>query len=200
MKNRASLERKMLSYFGLIAAASLLITLEFVYAIQTSTPKAPSTRVVVAKPDVSDRVELLRNLRNKALLMFAVQASVTLIVLVMFMRRITGPLQHMVETSRLIAEGDLSRTIKVRSADEIGLLGETINGLTSDIQEIVAFGMSTEAALSRATDRLSALMDDRPEARMELEEMRLRLDSFKEIVSGFKLFPAPASQGEVDRK
>lgn len=36
MKKGSTLERQMLSYFGLIAAASLLITVEFVWVLQTA--------------------------------------------------------------------------------------------------------------------------------------------------------------------
>ena len=141
MKKRSSLERKMLSYFGLIAAASIFITLQFIYAIHKATP-GPEAMQFTSEEAGRTAVQVvgaLAWLQKKAVLMGVVQAAVTLIVLIMFMRRITGPLQHMVEKSRLISDGDLSQTVHVRSRDEIGLLGETINGLTSNIQEIVAY-------------------------------------------------------------
>ena len=149
MKKSYTLERKMLSYFGLIAAASLLITFEFVWAIRGATPELEAfTRSPEAGLDAGMSViNALTSLQNKALLMCVVQAVVTLIVLIMFMRRITGPLQQMVESSRAISDGDLSQTIRIRSKDEIGLLGDTINGLTSNIQEIVALGSTTEESL-----------------------------------------------------
>ena len=75
------------------------------------------------------------------------QAVFTLIVLVMLIRRITDPLQQMIDKAWLISEGDLSRTIPVLRNDEIGLLAETINGLTSNVQELVAFGLSAESSL-----------------------------------------------------
>ncbi len=149
MRNRSSLERKMLSYFGLIAAASLLITIEFVWAIREATPQPMAAVEISSAP--SSALDAVRHrmetLRGKAVLMCVVQATVTLIVLIMFMRRITGPLQQMVEEAKVISDGDLSRTIPVRTRDEIGLIGETINGLTSNIQEIVALGLSTEASM-----------------------------------------------------
>ena len=46
MKKRSSLERKMLSYFGLIAAASLLITIEFLWAIRVTTPQTEQDLVM----------------------------------------------------------------------------------------------------------------------------------------------------------
>ncbi|MGB6063807.1 MAG: HAMP domain-containing protein [Desulfomonilaceae bacterium] len=192
MKKESSLERKMLSYFGLIAAASLLITVEFVWAIRAATPL-----VAAGKSAFSATVALqaarrsMESLQNKALLMFVVQAVVTLIVLIMFMRRITSPLQEMVEEAKNISEGDLSRTIPVHSQDEIGLIGETINSLTSNIQEIVSLGLSTEAAMRTPLSHLRQLLDGNSESAKQLDYMEAKLDSFKDIAECFKLLPPP---------
>ena len=132
--------------------------------------------------------------------MCVVQAVVTLIVLIMFMRRITGPLQHMVESSRIIAEGDLRQTIQVRSRDEIGLLGETINGLTSNIQEIVALGMTTESSLRTPIEDLREHLKSDPESLQYVSEIEAKLDGFKWLVEDFKLFPAPTADPDDDGK
>lgn len=199
MKTRYTLERKMLSYFGLIAAASLLITVEFVWAIRAATPH-PATMAqysVEAAGAVKETADALDALRNKALLMCAVQAVVTLIVLIMFMRRITGPLQQMVEHSQVISEGDLSRTIPVRGRDELGMLGETINGLTSNIQEIVALGLSTESSLRESVHGLRERLGPDDKAQRYVDEIEAELDGFRMIVADFKLFPAPLTEEEA---
>lgn len=189
----SSLERKMLSYFGLIAAASLLITVEFVYAIHEATPDFAAVATdPQAALDSAGRIEgSLRALRNKAFLMCVVQAAVTLIVLVMFMRRITSPLQHMVETATLISEGDLSRTIRIRTKDEIGLLGDTINGLTSNMQEIVTLASSVADSVSSDVKALRTVSEGNPEFRARLDEIEGKLRGFRELVADFTLFPAP---------
>lgn len=198
MKKRYTLERKMLSYFGLIAAASLLITVEFVWAIRAATP-LPATvsgYPAVEAGAIKATVTALDSLRDKALLMCAVQAIVTLIVLIMFMRRITGPLQQMVEHSQTIAEGDLSRTLPVRSKDELGMLAETINGLTSNIQEIVALGLSTESSLRESLQALRERVGVNEDTQNYIAEMESHLDAFGLIVSDFKLFAAPLSEDD----
>jgi methyl-accepting chemotaxis protein len=202
MKKSTSIERKMLSYFGLIAAASLLITVEFMYAIHAATPdpEALAAEQSVDKLDmVASLTEQMYSLRNKAALMFVVQVSVTLIVLIMFMRRITGPLQHMVETSRVISEGDLSKTVRIRTRDEIGMLGETINGLTSNIQEIVAYGQTVELSIERPLGSLEERLRDDPESLAQLKEIEATLGGFKDLMDSFTLFPAPPAETEGDR-
>ena len=201
MKKRSSLERKMLSYFGLIAAASLLITIEFLWAISVATPQPE-----LIGQSASLCLESLRaitlgleSLQKKALLMFVVQVVVTLIVLIMFMRRITGPLQRMVEETGAISEGDLSRIIRIERKDEIGLLGETINGLTSNIQEIVALGLSTESDVHALIDELQTCHAGDPVCRQRLNEIRNRLYGYRDILNDFTLLPAPLAAAESEK-
>jgi len=203
MKRHSTLERQMLTYFGLIAVASLFITVEFVWAIQTAISEAGA--LTHASPEVeltgARVLKVLRVLRNKAFLMFVVQAVVTLIVFIMLMRKITGPLQQMVEQAKVICEGDLSRTIEICKRDEIGLLGETINALTSNIQEIVAFGLTTDSAVRIPLEYLQAHIGDDSKYREQLDKIEESLAGFRSILEDFKLFPAPLTktQGEKNR-
>jgi len=191
-KKRSLLERQMLSYFGLIAMASMLITGEFVWAVQVIMSKTESLAGGAAGGGwASPVLKALLDLQNKSLLMGVVQAVVTLIVLIMFTRKITGPLQQMVDQSRLIAEGDLSRTISIRRRDEIGLLGETINGLTSNIQEIVAYGLATDTATRSALEDLRAKLDGDPAVAEPLKKIESQLCSMRALLEGFQLLPAP---------
>ncbi len=202
MKRRSTLERQMLTYFGLIAAASLLITVEFVWALQSVMFEAEVLTYASASSDRAGQavISALRALRNKALLMCVVQAVVTLIVLIMFIRRITGPLQQMIKYSRMISQGDLSRTIEIHRRDEIGLVGETINGLTSNIQEIVAFGLSTECSMRPSLEELRTRIGGDPVCSERLNEMEERLAGFRAILTDFKLFPPPQAERKADEK
>ncbi len=185
MKKHSSLERKMLSYFGLIAAASLLITVEFVIAIRSAALNANTL-------ESGSLFHVLESLRYKAVLMCVVQVVVTLIVLIMFIRRITGPLQTMVEQAEIVAQGDLSQTIRVSGKDEIALLAETINGLTSNLQEIVGLSLSTDLAMRSSIAHLKAKSPE-PEFRERLTEIEERLDQLRSVLEEFKLLPPPGA-------
>ncbi len=90
MKKRSTLERQMFTYFGLIAAASLLIMGEFLWAIQTSMTKAQAlthASTLSEFPGHEAIIMELGSLRNKAVIMCVVQAVVTLTVLIMFLGR-----------------------------------------------------------------------------------------------------------------
>jgi len=203
MKKQSTLERQMFTYFGLIAAASLLIMGEFVWAIQTSMTKARAIAQTSTLLDFSvyDAILLeLVGLRNKAFLMCIVQAVVTLTVLIMFLRRITGPLQKLIEHSRMISEGDLTRTIEVIRKDEIGLLGDTINELTVNIQEIVAYGLSLEVSLRSLLAELYARTENDLFFHQQLDEIANRLSGFKNFLEIFKISPSSGGLTEVGKK
>jgi methyl-accepting chemotaxis protein len=203
MQTRSTLKRQMFTYFGLIAAASLLITGEFVWAIQTSMTKAQAIVYTSTLSDLTAHEAILKELRvlrNKAFLMGIVQAVVTLIVLIMFLGRITRPLQKLISHSTMISEGDLSRPIEVRRNDEIGLLGGTINELMINIQEIVAYGLSMESSLRSMFEELRTPMGDDPVSRKQLEEIADRLSGFKNFLEAFKLFPPPKALTEEGKK
>lgn len=201
MRKRSTLERQMLSYFGLIAAASLLITVEFVWALKIAMSESQR---LINSSGVSENVGTaiitsLEVLRNKAFLMGVVQAVVTLIVLVMFIKRITGPLQLMVEESRHISDGDLSRTIGIGKRDEIGLMGETINGLTSNIQEIVAFGLSAGDAVRDPLEKLRKRVGNDSECQEQLDRIDEILGGFNCLLKDFTLLPAPLEERIKDK-
>lgn len=69
--------------------------------------------------------------------MVAIIMVVTLIVLTMFIKNISEPLQHMIDKSRKILSGDLSRTVKIQSGNELAELGTIINEMSSNLQEIL---------------------------------------------------------------
>jgi methyl-accepting chemotaxis protein len=193
MPKHSTIERQMLTYFGFIAAASLLITVEFVWAVRiimSGTLLQPPAGGTGPEQIIAS----LATLQSKAMLMGVVQAVVTLIVLVMLIRRITGPLKHMVDQSRLISEGDLSRTVQISRRDELGLLAETINGLTSNIHEIVAFGLSTDASVRASLAALRARLEDDPESRAQLDQLNDRISGLSGFLEGFQLLPEPSAK------
>jgi methyl-accepting chemotaxis protein len=195
MKKRSSLERKMLSYFGLIAAASLLISIEFILAIRQAEINANTFSTLNMGPQetIAAVIQGLEWLGSKALLMCGVQVVVTFIVLIMFIRRITGPLQDMVERAEIISAGDLTQTVHVPGTDEIALLAETINGLTSNIQEIVQLALVNDEAMRSSLEDLKQQINGNAEVQRSISHMESKLDLLKDFLGEFKLLLPPPS-------
>ena len=142
MRNkRYSLQRMMIVYFLLIGFAAVLVGVEFV-----SDAGSPELREgLLQNFEKFSNGEMPENrvfdplvrLKNKALLMIGIILFVTIIVLFMFIKNITEPLQHMIEISEKISGGDLRRTIRIHSGNELAELGNVINELSSNLQEIL---------------------------------------------------------------
>jgi PAS domain S-box-containing protein len=61
-------------------------------------------------------------------------AVLVIIGIVLATRALTGPIQSLVEGTRLIAAGDLTARIPVKSSDEMGVLAESFNQMVEQLQ------------------------------------------------------------------
>ncbi|MGB7295259.1 MAG: ATP-binding protein [Candidatus Aminicenantales bacterium] len=79
-----------------------------------------------------------KEIRRTRLMLILIGCSGFLLGLVgagVLARRITGPLKTLVEGTHRISKGDFSKTIPVRSEDEIGGLARSFNEMTRDLLE-----------------------------------------------------------------
>ncbi|MEN6438235.1 MAG: HAMP domain-containing protein [Syntrophobacter sp.] len=156
---KGSLQRTMIIYFLLMSFASLLITVEFVFDVHGSELRSALIQnfqklsLGEILPDTA--FQPVQALRNKAILMVALSLIVVLVLLTMFIKNITEPLQHMIKTSRLIAAGDLSQTVQVRARNELAEMGNTVNDLTSNLQEMLLLSGDMCASVDQFTHELS---------------------------------------------
>jgi len=159
---KSSLQRTMIVYFLLISFASFLIAAEFIYDVNSKELRSELTQNLERlssgqiQPDAA--FQPIQALRNKALLMVALFLVVVLILLTMFIRNITEPLQHMVEVTKLIAVGDLSQTISISAKNELAEMGNTVNELTSNLQEIILLSKDTCATVDQFTAEISDVL------------------------------------------
>jgi len=73
--------------------------------------------------------------RAAAAMFFAVVSLLAIPFL--FIRNIVAPLEELLSVSRKITEGYLKETVPIRNKDEIGKIGEQINALSVNLQEIL---------------------------------------------------------------
>ena len=73
------------------------------------------------------------------LLLLAIVAFSIAMTLYFFVKDIANPLDGMIMAAKRIRDGHLSATVPVVSKDEIGQLGDIINDLTANLQEVLLF-------------------------------------------------------------
>ena len=100
-KSRYSLQRTMIIYFLLIGFASLLVGVEFLADFQSGALKQQLwENINNPRTEQLDREVIfapIDRLRSKAILMVGIVMFVMVIVLTMFIKNITEPLQHMIK-------------------------------------------------------------------------------------------------------
>ena len=185
------LELKMMNYFLLIAIAAILIGFEFYLQLSDLDYLKSLYADYVAdgdKQSIDDFPAAIAHLRDKIAIMFVVLSGVAAIVMLMFIKNITLPLGKMITISKAINQGDLSHYIEIEQKDEIGELGQAINELTSNFQELASLTMATceqlDASLNSASEKLD---NDIPATREELESMRQEIAMLEEFLNEITL-------------
>ncbi|MES0326581.1 MAG: HAMP domain-containing protein [Gammaproteobacteria bacterium] len=193
MKQTQKLETILLNYFLLIAIAAMMIGVEFYFemskpGLQQEICASPTVinEIVNLTPD--NESAALSDLRNKIVVMFGVLTIVMAIVMMMFVKNITRPLQRTLDTAELINDGDLSQVINIETHDEVGQLGIVINELTSNFQEIASSTAGMINTIESRIDELAkTLDDDATDSTKQITLIRHELDSLRMFIDSFNL-------------
>lgn len=73
--------------------------------------------------------------RNDYVLLYSLATIAVVLLGYLIARIIVNPLARLVNTSRAIAEGDLTRRTEIKSRDEIGVLASTFDVMTENLQQ-----------------------------------------------------------------
>lgn len=76
--------------------------------------------------------------RDLFVVIFSVGVALVVVVGVFVAGRIIRPIFELVRLSRAVSQGDLTRRAEVHSADEIGILSETFNEMTAQLESYTA--------------------------------------------------------------
>ena len=193
MTNR--LEVRLINYFLLIAMAAIMIGVEFFFEMNRPDLKyeicnSTEEQVIMDNNQQSqyESETTISDLRNKIVIMFGVLTIVVAIVMMMFIKNITMPLQKMSDVAQSINQGDLSQIVPIEHQDEIGMVGNAINELTSNLQEITTFTFSTAMQAKTELDALAEkISQNKLPDNQEIESIQENLKILIEFADSFAL-------------
>ena len=198
-KSRYSLQRTMIIYFLLIGFASLLVGVEFI--IDTNRPELKKLLISNFEKNLENQMEIdevfdpIDKLKNKAILMIAIIMFVMIIVLTMFIKNITEPLQHMIEASKEISKGDLSQTITIEAKNELAELGNAINEMSSNLQEILMLSRNMCLSGNDFVAKTSFIQEHqqlKPEeisaVGKEIQNLKKEIDMLSEVIEFYSFY------------
>ena len=178
----------MIIYFLLIGFASILVGGEFLSETQGAKLREDliSGFEQYSNKKISEDAlfQPIDRLRNKAILMIVVVLCVVIVVLTMFIKNITEPLQHMIELAQDISKGDLSQTIEIKSNNELAKLGNVINEMSSNLQEITLLSKNLCQSGDDFVTQVGTILKKPAIGRKEVESLNMCLNNFN---SDFKM-------------
>ena len=140
-QRKTSLKRKMVFYFLMVAIANVFLAIELLWEIRSESYRAMVIKQVTIIKNGDLPVEhifsIMDGLTEKFIIMVGILIIVSAVVLFLYVIQIASPIQYMLDKAKKIAQGDLSLTIDLKSQDEIADLGNLINDLTVNLQEII---------------------------------------------------------------
>lgn len=203
-RTRASLQRTMIIYFLLIGFASLLVGVEFI--VETHSHQIKTQLLENISQYTKGQIEQdqllapLSRLRSKAILMVGIVLLVMVIVLTMFIKNITEPLQHMIELSKKISGGDLSPTVVINTNDELAQLGNVINEMSSNLQEIILLSQNMCASGKSFVDRARQQLTPSTVTKDAVLQLRSAVDALEDEVTTLDEVIAYFNFYTVDRR
>ncbi len=91
--------------------------------------------ILLVEVDKAEAFASIMRLRIYTIIMGIVSAIVVIAIAIIVSKRVTWPIQKLVEGTKRIASGDLGFKIPTRSKDEIGFLATSFNDMTSQLGE-----------------------------------------------------------------
>lgn len=101
-----------------------------------------------------------KEVRTTAFIVAIISFIVGGILLTLLVNSIIKPLSVLRGHANEIAKGDLTNTTNVKSRDEIGLLANTFNAMTSNLKSLIRETMNSSTELSSSSQQLSATVEE----------------------------------------
>ena len=195
-KERITIGRRMIIYLMIIVLTVLTLGIEFMYEVGDENLRESilenASLLTAGKITEAEAMKPLIHLRNKVMLLLAIQVFITSVVLVIFVKKITLPLRRMFQVSARISTGDLKDAMPVYTNDEIGRMGEFINDLISDFGEVVGHVRVCATSGLDSLDNIRECFIDpdgaEAAAYRETEHLRRSLVQLREMTEDFTLF------------
>jgi methyl-accepting chemotaxis protein len=199
-----SLRHQMMLYFVFIAVVSATLAIELTVLVRgPSVCQAILDATGVGSEYIQPVEGVLNYLLAKIGLAFGILVLTVLLVLTLFIKRVTIPLETILDGAARISRGDLSVNLRVHTHDELGRLASLVNELAANYQEILRI---IEHDVDAAREKLHA-MDNLPQAELPQEQRAAAttevgeiLDDLRSIVDDFhgNYFDGDGHDGDGD--
>ncbi len=187
-----------LRYMGIIITTMLLVAFGVGWTIyHTSWSKIANTQDITIDKlaDIFDTV-------NSILVRWIFVFLLVIAILSIFVsHKIAGPVYRLEETTKIIAQGDLTCQIHLRHGDELQDLQEAFNQMSESLRKMVAKDREVIDKLVATGNRLKEIIDQKkltPESvDMVTRDLHCVIEELRLVTSGFKIDDDDDQEEEV---
>lgn len=147
--------------------------------------------VLAIELDASGVLQSEIQARNAALMTFLATLPLAVSIGWWLARRLTSPIAELVAGAEAIAEGQLDRTVKVRSKDEVGILADTFNRMSYQLKE--SFD-TLEAKVANRTAELAQANQEIVELNHRLKAENIRMSAELEVTRKLQQMILPKTE------
>lgn len=196
------MRKRLLIYFFLIVFVTMSVGLQLIYEVGSSrfqTMIKDSISVSVSDEtgtvlDTSGMTTVMKRMQFRMILIMVIVLVCVVATMFVFIRNIVEPLDTMVKSVKRIAEGHLNETVPIRSQDEIGKIGELINDLSVNLQEVLLHVWNHTRQDLVLLDHMAEIIHAQPydifpqKVKDEFDFVRNDIEEMQEIVKAFDYY------------
>jgi methyl-accepting chemotaxis protein len=188
--------------FGIMALVAVAVNAKFIFEpVAQRTGRVESGNVDTVKEKQGTRtltesqgLEPETRFTGRALLPLVVTVACFGSILFLFVTRIVMPLDGIIEAIKKLAQGNLRVTVSTNSQDELKELGQSINDLAANLQEVLLFTGTAVGNACSEIEKIESRLEQYSEAaytgalRDDLEGIKTNLEMVASMVMDFKYY------------
>ncbi len=204
--------RKSLVYFSLLVLLTFSVGMAFIFRVDKGHLHVRISEVIASQfPDheknlfdTREVIQILEKIQHHMMLvMFIVFLCVTAVMFV-FIRNIVRPLDKMSVAAKRMADGHLDETVPTQAPYEICVVGELINDLAANLQEILLHvwnhAQHTMVLLDQISKKTRSQSDTSlmpTEIVADFECVRQDIEKMQAMVEAFEFYNIKLEKGKV---
>ena len=207
-KKIISVRRSVLICFILMAAAMVILAAQCAYQLgshdfRNETAKLSSGRPAPGDSDSAGTGPGIKTIRNQMLAGILAMLVCTGGACFFFLKKVVVPIHRMAEATRMMAGGRLDMTVPSSPRNEIGQIGELINDLAINLQEVLlhVWNHTTHSMelLGRINEKLMTGRSHGLANRIEedVEDVRQNIQEMQDLVRAFDYYDIQLDNGRI---
>lgn len=197
------LGKKIWIYFSLMVLISLPLAVTLIYEVGSDRLHGQIRASIAAQqfdPDqghsqIRDTTVILSGLQNRMVLALSVIFVIAIAGMFFLNRHVVKPLDEMGRAAFKMAHGHLDQVVPVRNRNEVGKIGEFINDLAIDLQEVLLHVWNHTRQDIVLLDRMAGLMNLQhggnglpPEIREDFYFVKRDIEDMRDMVKAFNYY------------